>query len=96
MNTPIIYYVNLGFAWLLVFMSIWGYTTILRHTRQKMIFWLFFGIAWMLLGISHIFTIGGTATGVWYMMALRIGGYVFMVISILSLMMHVVNRDSLS
>ena len=95
MGTPAIYFVNLGFAWFLVLMSIWGYTTILRHTRQKMFFWLFFGIAWMLLGISHILTIEGTSSSAWYMMALRIGGYVFMVISALSLMMHIVNRDSI-
>ncbi len=94
MSTPAVYYVNLGFAWFLVLMSIWGYTTILRNTGQKMVFWLFFGIAWMLLGISHILTIGGTAAGDWYMMTLRIGGYVFMVISVLSLMMHIINRDS--
>ena len=42
MSTPAVYYVNLGFAWFLVLMSIWGYTTILRNTGQKMVFWLFF------------------------------------------------------
>lgn len=96
MNTPALYYVNMGFAWFLVLMSIWGYVSILRNTGQKMLFWPFFGIAWMLLGISHILTIGGASAEIWYMMTLRIASYVFLVIALLSLMMHIVNRDSVS
>jgi hypothetical protein len=94
MSTPAIYYVNLGFAWFLVLMSIWGYVTIYRNTRQKWSFWLFFGLAWMLLGTSHIFTIGGASNGDWYMMMLRIAGYLLLVISILNLMIRVVSRES--
>jgi hypothetical protein len=85
MSAPVMYYINIGFAWFLVLMSIWGFTAILRHTGQKMLFWVFFGFAWMLLGISHILTLGGTAADTWYMMVLRIGGYCFMIISVLSL-----------
>jgi hypothetical protein len=90
------YYVNLGFTLFLVLMSIWGFTTIRRKTGQKMLFWLFFGIAWAFLAISHIFTISGAASGVWYMMTLRVGGYCFMIISIIGLMIHIINRDSLN
>ena len=95
MGTPVMYYINLGFAWLLVLMSIWGYVAILRNTGQKLIFWLFFGLAWMLFGFSHILTIGGTSVNEWYMITLKTGGYVVMVISVLSLMVHFVNHDSI-
>jgi hypothetical protein len=93
MNTPIIYYLNLGFTWLLVLMSIWGYTTIRRKTGEKMAFWLFLGTGWGLLGISHILTLGGIPSDAWFMTVLRCGGYIFHVLSVLSLMIHIVNRD---
>jgi hypothetical protein len=95
METPVMYYINIGFTWFLVLMSIWGYTAILRNTGQKMLFWLFFGLGWALLGFSHIFTLGGTPAEIWYMMVLRIAGYAILVISVLSLMIHIVNRDSI-
>jgi hypothetical protein len=94
MTTPAIYYVNLGFAWFLVLMSIWGYVAIYRNTGQKWSFWLYFGLAWVLLGVSHIFTIGGSSSSEWYMMTLRIVGYALLVVSILSLMVRVVSRES--
>jgi len=95
MNAPAVYYINLVFAWFLVLMSVWGFIIVLRHTGEKMLFWLFLGIGWMLLGISHILTLGGISAVEWYMLTLRIGGYAFLVISVFSLMMHIVNRDSL-
>jgi hypothetical protein len=93
METPAIYYINLAFSWFMVLMSIWGYTAILRNKQQRWGFWWYFGIAWALLGTSHILTLCGTASDVWYMLTLRIGGYVFMVIAVLSLMIRAVNRE---
>jgi hypothetical protein len=93
MGTPAIYYVNLAFTWLLVLMSIWGYIAILRNKQQRWGFWWYFGFAWALLGTSHILTLSGVASDVWYMLTLRIGGYVLLVISALSLMIRAVNRE---
>jgi hypothetical protein len=95
MDTPVTYYIGLGFTWFLVLMSIWGYVAILRNTGQKVIFWLFLGLAWILFGSFYILTIGGTSSEAWYMVTLRTAGYSLMVISLLSLMIHFVNRDSI-
>jgi hypothetical protein len=94
MNTPAVYYINLIFAWLLVLMSIWGYATILRKTGQKLLYWIFFGLGWMLIGFSHIFTLAGVDSNVWYMTTLRTAGYASIVISVISLMIHIVDKDS--
>jgi hypothetical protein len=94
MTTPAIYYVNLGFAWFLVLMSIWGYVAIYRNTGQKWSFWLFFGLAWIFLGVSHIFTLGGASSSDWYMMMLRVAGYLLLIISVLNLMVRIVSRES--
>jgi hypothetical protein len=95
MDTPVIYYINLAFAWVLVLLSIWGYSTILRKTGQKMSYWLFFGLGWMLIGFSHIFTLGGVSASEWYMITLRTVGYSCMVLSVISLLLHIVDRDSI-
>lgn len=95
MNTPVTSYIGLGFTWFLVLMSIWGYVAILRNTGQKLIFWLFFGLAWLLFGFFYILTIGGASAEAWYMITLRAVGYSLIVIGLLSLMIHFVNRDSI-
>lgn len=93
METPTISYINLGFSWFMVLMSIWGYTAILRNKQQSWGFWFYFGFAWVLLGIHNILLINGIATDVWYVLTLQIAGYVFLTISIISLMIRAVNRD---
>jgi hypothetical protein len=93
MSSPLAYYINIGFAWFLVLMSVWGYATILRKTRQRMKFWIFFGLAWLLFGVSHILTLYGIPAGVWYLMTVRIAGYVMMAISVLNLMIQIVKND---
>jgi hypothetical protein len=93
MDNPTISYINLGFSWFMVLMSIWGYTAILRNKQQSWGFWFYFGFAWALLGIYNILVINNVATNIWYMLTLQIAGYIFLVISILSLMIRAVNRD---
>jgi hypothetical protein len=93
LDTPAVYYINLIFAWLLVLLSIWGYATILRKTGHKVFFWLFFGVGWMLLGFSHIFTLGGISSSEWYITVLHTVGYISLLLSVISLMIHLVNRD---
>ncbi len=95
MDTPVIYYINLAFAWFLVLISIWGYATIVRKTGQKMFFWVFFGLAWLLFGFSHLFTLGGAANTAWYIITLRTAGYVLIFFSTISLLIHIVNKDSI-
>ena len=95
MNTPLIYYINLAFSWLLVLLAIWGFATVLRKTGQRLWYWLFFGLGWMLIGFSHIFTLGGVSSSEWYMIALRTAGYSSMVVSVISLMIHFVDKDSI-
>jgi hypothetical protein len=94
-NTPAIYFVNVGFTWFLVLLSIWGYVAVLRNARQKWSFWLIFGLGWVFLGTAHLFTLGGTSADEWYMLTLRVIGYVVLVASVINLMMHIVNRESL-
>ncbi|HSW57055.1 MAG TPA: hypothetical protein VLH15_01510 [Dehalococcoidales bacterium] len=95
MDNPVIYYINLAFAWFLVLVSVWGYSTIVRKTGQKMVFWLLFGLAWVFFGFSHIFTLGGADASDWYMITLRTAGYVMIFCSVISLMIHIVNKDSI-
>ena len=93
MTTLFEYYVNLGFTWFLVVLAIWGYVATLRNTGQKLVYWLFLGLAWALLGVSHALIFSGVPHGLWYLSAIRIAGYAIMVISVISLMVHIVNKE---
>jgi hypothetical protein len=93
MNSPAIDYINLGFSWFMVLVSIWGYIAISRNKQQKWGFWFYFGLAWTLLGISYIYILNGINPDTSYVLALQIAGYVFIFISILSLMIRTVNRE---
>jgi len=93
MEISAVSYINLGFSWFMVLMSIWGYIAVMRNTEQKWGFWIWFGLAWALLGISHILVITGVNVNDGYYVAIRTCGYVVMVISILALMLRAVNKD---
>ena len=93
MNAPAIEYINLGFSWFMVLVSIWGYVAILRNKQQRWGFWFYFGFAWALLGISNIFILNDVAPETWYLLTLQIAGYAFIFISVFSLMIRAVNRD---
>jgi hypothetical protein len=58
-----------------------------------MLYWLFFGLGWGLIGVSHILILLGISSAEWYMLAIRIAGYASIVISVLALMVHLVERD---
>jgi hypothetical protein len=93
MDTPTISYINLGFSWFMVLMSIWGYTAILRNKQQSWGFWFYFGLAWALLGVHYILLVNNISPEQWYVPTLQIAGYVLMIISVISLMIRAVNRD---
>jgi hypothetical protein len=93
MEITTVNYLNLGFSWFMVLMSIWGYIAIMRNTGQRWGFWIWFGSAWILLGISHILTVVGISPAEGYFIAVRTCGYALMVISILSLMLRFVEAD---
>jgi hypothetical protein len=93
MDSPVIDYINLGFSWFMVVVSIWGYVAISRNKQQKWGFWFYFGLAWALLGISYIYILNDVAPDTLYVLALQIAGYVFIFISIVSLLIRTVNRE---
>jgi hypothetical protein len=86
-------YLNLGFSWFMVLMSIWGYIAILRNKQQRWGFWAWLGFGWAFLGISHLMALAGMPSTAWQYLTFRIAGYVFQVIAILSLMIRAVNRE---
>jgi len=93
MDLPTMYYVNVGFSWFIVLLSLWGFVAVSRHTGQKMVFWRMFGFAWVLFGTTHILTLLGIDLHENFFTGLRIGGYFFMVLAILTLMVNLVNRE---
>ena len=86
--------INLVFPWVMLIMSIWGFFSINRNTGQKMIFWVFFGIAWLSLGINAFYAFTGVPAEEWYMIATRVFAYIMLVVSALGLMMHIIDKDS--
>jgi hypothetical protein len=86
MDIPAIYYVNVIFAWTLVLMSVAGYVNLSKKTGERRAFWLVFAAAWVMFGISHTLLVAGAPSGAWYLMLLRVLGYVLNAASLLVLM----------
>lgn len=86
MGHPAVYYVNVCFAWILVLLSIAGYFYVLKKQGQKWAFWPVFAAAWVMFGISHTLLLTSTSSDAWYIMLLRVLGYL-LVISALSILM---------
>ena len=85
MYIPPTYYINLGFAWLIVLLAIFGYFYTSRKAKGNWPFWLLVAAGWAMFGISHVVTIAGASTEGWYMTLLRVLGYIFNIAALVSL-----------
>lgn len=83
MNVPM-NYIGCGFTWLFVLLFLGGYFYILGKTGRKWAFMLLLGAAWLVMGISYIFLITGTAAGEWSITLIRTIGYVLFLAAILT------------
>jgi hypothetical protein len=83
---PAVYYVNVAFAWILMLLSIAGYFVVSRKLGEKWAFWPVFAAAWTMFGISHSLLLAGTSSDAWYIMLLRVLGYLLIVSALLVLM----------
>jgi len=86
MNIPPMYYVNVSFTWILMLLSIAGYFYVSRKQGEKWAFWPIFAAAWTMFGISHTLLLAGTSSDAWYIMPLRVLGYL-LIVSALSVLM---------
>jgi hypothetical protein len=86
MDIPAVYYVNVIFAWILVLLSIAGYFVVSRKLGERWAFWPVFAAAWVMFGISHTLLLAGTSSDAWYIMLLRVLGYL-LIVSALSVLM---------
>lgn len=84
MNVPVMNYVGCGFDWFFVLLCLGGYFYILSKTGKKLVFMLLFSAAWLVMGVSYIFLIGGVAAGEWYITLIRTIGYVLFLAMILT------------
>ncbi len=85
MDIPVSYFVNFGFAWLLVLLAIVGYFLTLKRTGEKWIFWIILALGWALLAISYTLLIAGVPAGVGYLTAIWISSYVLVLASLVLL-----------
>ena len=88
MNVPVMYYVGLISNLVFLFLAIYGYFYILRKTRGKYLFLVFFAAAWLFSGLSYIFLISGASANQWYITLIRIINYVFFLATMLSLIVE--------
>ena len=86
MDVPAVYYVNVSFTWILTLLSIAGYFVLFRKLGEKWAFWPIFAAAWTMFGISHTLLLAGTSSDAWYIMLLRVLGYLLIVSGLLVLM----------
>lgn len=87
MDIPAVYYVNVVFAWILMLLSTAGYFVVSRKLGEKWAFWPVFAAAWAMFGISHTLLLAGTSSDAWYIMLLRVLGYMLIVGALLVLML---------
>ena len=83
MNVPM-NYIGCGFNWLFVLLFFGGYLYTLSKTGKKWIFLLLFGFAWLVMGISYIFLITGTAASECPITLIRTTGYLLFTSAILT------------
>ena len=86
MDIPAVYYVNVVFAWILVLLSIAGYFIVSKKLGERWTFWPVFAAAWVMFGISHTLLLTGTSSDAWYIMLLRVLGYLLVISALLVLM----------
>ena len=85
MDIPVSYFVNFGFAWLLVLLAIVGYFLTLKRTGEKWIFWIILATGWALLATSYTLLIAGVPAGMGYLIAIWISSYVLVMASLILL-----------
>ncbi len=85
MSTPLMYYINVAFTWLLALLSLAAFFYTSRRTGEKWAFWPILALSWAVFGVSHALLLGGVPAGAWYMTFLRVLGYVVMIAAIFSL-----------
>ena len=85
MDIPPTYYVHLGFAWLIVLVAICGYFYTAKKAKQNWSFWLLLAAGWAMFGTSHALTITGNPTNEWYMVLLRVLGYLLNIAALVNL-----------
>ncbi|MBN2462506.1 MAG: hypothetical protein JXB43_02775 [Dehalococcoidia bacterium] len=83
MNIPT-NYIGCAFDWLFVLLFFGGYFYVLSRTGKKWIFMLLFGAAWLVMGISYIFLLTGTAASEGLITLIRTLGYLLFTSAILT------------
>ena len=78
---------NCGFAWFLTVLSMAGYFYFVRKRGEKWAFWPMLAASWLMFALSHSLLLAAPYTkDEWYMMFLRVLGYVLAIGALLSLM----------
>ena len=88
MNVPVMYYVGLISNLVFLFLAIYGYFYILRKTKEKYLFLIFFAAAWLFSGLSYILLISGASANQWYITLIRIVTYLFFLGTMMSVIVE--------
>ena len=86
---PTMYYVNVGFAWFFVMLSMGGYVYTLSKTGEKWAFWPLFAGGWTMFAVSHSLLVSGVSSNEWYMTLFRVLGYVLILVSLCPLLVRI-------
>jgi hypothetical protein len=89
MDIPVIYYVNVGFAWVIVALAIMGYFRTLQVQGEKWLFWPVFAGAFTMFGISHTLLVYGVSTSAVYLTPIRVVGYTLVVAALIALIARI-------
>ena len=85
MDIPVSYFVNSGFSWLIVLLSIAGYFLTLRRLGERWVFWIILATGWAFFAISNTLIITGVAAGTPYLIAIWLSSYVLVMASLVLL-----------
>lgn len=79
--------VSCGFAWFLTVLSMAGYFYTVRKTGEKLPFWPMLASGWMMFAVLYSLLLNGVSSSEWYLLLLRVLGYVLIVGALLTLML---------
>lgn len=91
MDATMTNFVNFGFIWLIVALSIAGYMITIKRTGQRWSLWILLATGWALLAIPYTLLLIGIPIGVSEISAIWLSSYLLVMTSLLLLFLKLIS-----
>jgi hypothetical protein len=86
--------VNVGFGWIITFLSVIGFVLTKNRTGEKWPFWIVLAVGWSFFAIAKTLIMAGVQSNVPYLVAFWLSSYVLVITSMVLLFVKLVRVRS--